>query len=217
LLFGADGSDPRELAQLTASDTQPAFLPGGHRIVFTGRRTLKSRSELYEVNVNGSGLRQLTFRGGSWAAPCSDGAIVFQRGTDLWLAPAHGHHWTRIARGSQPDCAPNSRQVVYVVSGHARLGLISVTGHHRRVLPHGSGAAEERDRPGRLSSPAFSPDGRDIAYLRSYDVAQQDGSRNELDVCNLSGRIRSRRDVADQSGGGLGSEAQQSITQYVGW
>lgn len=218
LLVGTDGSDPHTLAQLTASDTQPAFLPGGQRLVFTGRRALKSPSELYEANVDGSGLRQLTFRGGSWAAPCSNGAIIFQRGADLWLIPAHGNHWTRFVRGgSQPDCAPNSRQVVYVISGHLRLTLIGLNRRSAKILPHGSGADEESDRPGALGSPAFSPDGRNITYLRTYDVLQQDGSRSELDVSNLSGRIRSRRDVADQSGGSIGSDAQQSVTQYVDW
>ena len=64
---------------------------------------------------------------------------------------------------------------------------------------HGSGADEESDRPGALSCPAFSPDGRNVTYLRTYDVLQQDGSRNELDVSDLRGRIRLRRDVADQS------------------
>jgi hypothetical protein len=218
LLLGTDGSDSRTLAQLTASDTQPAFLPGGQRIVFTGRRALKSPSELYEANVDGSGLRQLTFRGGSWAAPCSDGAIIFQRGADLWLIPAHGNHWTRFVRGgSQPDCAPSSSQVVYVIRGRSRLTLIGVNGRGVKVLPHGRGADEESDRLGALSSPAFSPDGRNVTYLRTYDVLQQDGSRNELDVSDLSGRIRSRRDVADQSGGSIGSDAQQSVTQYVDW
>ena len=218
LLLGTDGGDPRTLVQLTASDTQPAFLPSGQQIVFTGRRTLKSPSELYEANVDGSGLRQLTFRGGSWAAPCSNGAIIFQRGADLWLIPPHGSHWTRFVRGgSQPDCAPNSRQVVYVITGHSRLALIGLNGRGAKVLPHGSGADEESDRPGALSSPAFSPDGRNVTYLRTYDVLQQDGSRNELDVTDLSGRVRSRRDVADQSGGSIGSDAQQSVTQYVDW
>lgn len=218
LLVGTDGSDPRTLAQFTASDTQPAFLPGGQRIVFTGRPALKSLSELYEANVDGSGLRQLTSRGGSWAAPCSNGAIIFQRGADLWLIPAHGNHWTRFVRGgSQPDCAPNSRQVVYVISGHSRLTLIGLNGRGAKLVPHGSGADEESDRPGTLSSPAFSPDGRNVTYLRTYDVLQQDGSRDELDVSDLSGRIRSRRDVADQSGGSIGSDAQQSVTHYVDW
>jgi hypothetical protein len=48
-------------------------------------------------------------------------------------------------------------------------------------------------------------------------VLQQDGSRNELDICDLRGRIRSRHDVADRAGGSLGSDAQQSDTQYLGW
>jgi Tol biopolymer transport system component len=218
VLAGTDGSRPHTLRQLTASDTQPAFLPGSNRIVFTGRRTLTSPSQLYEANVNGSAVRQLTFRGGSWAAPCGNGAIVFARGADLWLIPARGSHWTRLVRGgSQPDCAPNSRQVVYRTRNHARLALIGLNGRGGKVLPHGLGAAEESDRPGSLSSPAFSPDGGSIAYLRSYDVLQQDGSRNELDVSDLSGRIRTRRDVADVSGGSIGSDAEQSVTQYVGW
>jgi hypothetical protein len=68
-----------------------------------------------------------------------------------------------------------------------------------------------------LSAPAFSPDGTSIAYLRTYNVDQQDGSRNELDVADLSGRIHSRRDIADQSFGSIGSDAEQTITTYIGW
>jgi dipeptidyl aminopeptidase/acylaminoacyl peptidase len=218
VLLDADGANLRALPQLTATDTQPAFLPGGQRIVFTGRREPGSPSQLYEVNVDGSGLRQLTFRGGSWAAPCANGAIVFERRADLWLIPAHGNHWTRLVRGgSEPDCAPNSRAVVYVTRNHSRLALIGLNGHGGKLLPHGRGAAEEPDRPAGLFSPAFSPDGRSIAYLRSYDVLQQDGSRNELDICDLGGRIAVRRDIADQAGGSIGSDADQSVAQYVDW
>lgn len=217
-LIVTDGASPQALRQLTASDTQPSFLPGGRRIVFTGRRSPKSPSQLYEVNLDGSGLRQLTFRGGSWAAPCANGAIVFQRGADLWLIPAHGSNWTKLGHGgSQPDCAPNSRQVVYVIRGGSRLALIGLNGKSGKPLPHGQGTDEESDRPGTLSSPAFSPNGTEIAFFRTYDVLQQDGSRNELDVSDLTGRILTRRDTADQAGGSIGSDAEQSVSQYLAW
>jgi hypothetical protein len=48
-------------------------------------------------------------------------------------------------------------------------------------------------------------------------VLQQDGSRNELDICDLGGRISVRRDIADQAGGSIGSDADQSVAQYVDW
>jgi Tol biopolymer transport system component len=218
VVLGADGANLHVLPRMTATDTQPAFLPGGQRIVFSGRSAPRAPSQLYQANIDGSGLRQLTFRGGSWAAPCANGAIVFERGADLWLIPARGNHWTRLVRGgSEPDCAPNSREVVYTTRGHLRLALIGLGGRGGRLLPHGRGAAEPPDRPAELFSPAFSPDGASIAYVRDYDVDQQDGTRNELDVSDLSGRIRTRRDVADQAGGSIGSDAQQSLTQYVGW
>jgi Tol biopolymer transport system component len=206
------------LPQLTASDTQPALLPDGNRIVFTGRSRPGATSQLYEVNLDGTGVRQLTFRGGSWAAPCANGAIVFERGADLWLIPARGTHWTRLVRGgSEPDCAPNGRQLVYATQRYSRLALIGLDGRGRKLLPHGSGAEEESDRPGGLFSPSFSPDGRSIAYIRTYAALQQDGVRNELDISDLSGRIQTRRDVADQAGGSIGSDADQSLTQYVSW
>jgi len=217
-LFDANGANPQTLPQLTASDTQPAFLPGGQRIVFTGRWTAKAPSQLFEVNVDGTGLRQLTFRGGSWAAPCPDGAIVFDRGANLWLIPAHGTRWTRLVRdGSEPDCSPNSSQVVYVTLAPTQLAVIGSSGRGGRLLPHGSGADEEPDRPAWLYSPAFSPDGRSIAYLRNYDVLSEDGSRDELDVSDLSGRIQMRTDIADNGTGSYSEESDQSVTQYVSW
>jgi hypothetical protein len=41
--------------------------------------------------------------------------------------------------------------------------------------------------------------------------------RRELDISDLSGRIQTRRDVAGQAGGSIGSDADQSLTQYVNW
>ena len=181
LLLGTDGSDPRTLAQLTASDTQPAFLPGGQRIVFTGRRALKSPSELYEANVDGSGLgssRSVVVRG---RRPAPTGRSSFS-GAPTCGDPgpkqpldAVGAWWIAARLRAEQPPGRVRHQWPFAADAHRPKRA-------RREGPAPRSGANEESSAGALSSPAFSPDGRNVAYLRTYDVLQQDGSRNELNV-----------------------------------
>lgn len=75
-VLDADGTNVTVLKQLTSSDTEPAFLPNGTSIVFAG--TMSGHRNLFSVNADGTGLKQLTTQGGSWPAPCGNGAILLR-------------------------------------------------------------------------------------------------------------------------------------------
>jgi hypothetical protein len=216
LLTGSE----RTLPALTADDADPSFLPSGQTLVFTGRPAANAPTELYAVGLDGAGLRRLTTGGGSRPAPCAGGAVAFQRGTAVWLLPRLGSRPRRVVRDAiQPDCAPSGQRIVFLRPGgaHPSLHVVGLDGRHGRQLRRGTSPSEDPTHVTNLSSPVFSPDGRGIAYLRGYDAPQADGSAQELDLADLSGRVRSRRVIAGQSGGSIGSDGSQSAVGDLGW
>ncbi len=183
-LVSANGKSVRILRQLTSNDENPAFLPGGKMIVFSG--TVDHLTNLYEVGVDGTGLRQITTGGGSWPAPCSNGAIAFVGKDGLYITRVHGRP-RRLVRGSvsTPDCAPNSRRIVY---GNAVGGIDTVAargGRHRGV----------RNAVG--DNPVYSPDGRFIAYVTNVYAQDLSNLIDEVWVSRLDGKVTRRDEVGN--------------------
>lgn len=62
-IVNADGSDPRRVTQLepsTSWDDEPQFSPDGKKLVFTRVDLARQKDAVFTVNVDGSGLAQLT-------------------------------------------------------------------------------------------------------------------------------------------------------------
>jgi WD40 repeat protein len=188
-LLDARGKNVTALKQLTSSDTDPAFLPNGATVVFAG--TADGRQNLYTVNADGTGLRQLTTTGGSWPAPCRNGSIAFVNQGALYLRKASGSV-KRLARRSnvlEADCAPNSRSVVYTTG----LGvfIVKTAGGTRRLK--GVAGAEY---------PVFSPDGTRIASLQSLPDSEAGGYAVDTIAVQLA--TNGRRVRKDAIGDNLG-------------
>ncbi len=194
-----DGSGARIVPRVTLDDEDPAFLPDGSRVVFAGttaptttppsdfREQGKKPSELFIVGVNGNGVRQLTHDGGSMPAPCGNGTIAFVKHGDIYLLSRDGRSRRRLTKhgGTEPDCAPNSRRIVF--SHYGNLYTISTSGRNvKRVPTHPS--------PGRFgaSYPVFSPSGRMIAYRSGYHASFV--SYQDLVVRKLDGQL-----ISDQT------------------
>ena len=99
----------------------------------------------------------------------------------------NGSRQKRLARGTAPSISPDSRRVA--VKRYEKLVVVGAGGRHERVYrPLG------RKRPGELSraaaSPAFSPNGRSLAFTLKRTVSYGPGLHlsNRLAVFSLRSR-----------------------------
>lgn len=163
----ADGTGFRRLPKLTDGDTQPAWSPGGSRIVFTGQHGTGSRatSDLYTVDPLGGHLTRLTYRGGSEGAWSAKGQIAFERRYNLYTITASGHelHKLTYRGGHEPDWSPHGTKLAFsraLRTGQPQAFIVNATGHGLRQLNTDRINAE---------SPAWAPDGR---FIATYAFAQ---------------------------------------------
>jgi dipeptidyl aminopeptidase/acylaminoacyl peptidase len=185
LVMNSDGSDLHQVGQVRTDCSGVSWGPGDRRIVFGGGRPGRINDGLWVVNVDGSGLKRLL--GGRGAtegihpAWSPDGrTIIFG-----WTGRSR-HPWGRLAavrpdgsgfhvvvgprsaphedEVSLPTWARDGKRLAYIRvdhrSGHVRrtLEVADARGHHRRMLvrlPIG---------PARSGAPAWSPNGRSIAF-----------------------------------------------------
>ncbi len=68
-IINADGSEVRQLTDKAGYDGGPFFSPGGQRIIFRSDRNLDDHLQLFVINTDGTGERQLTQHGSvvNWA------------------------------------------------------------------------------------------------------------------------------------------------------
>jgi TolB protein len=148
--MNGDGSDVRRLTHLPGPDGGPFFSADGQTIVFRGRhpegpelddyRTLLTRAiyrpttlELYVMNRDGSGLRQVTTLGAASFAPffTPDGKqIIFSsnygdpkgRNFDLFLVNVDGTGLERVTNNETfdgfPMFSPDGRMLVFASNRH---------------------------------------------------------------------------------------------------
>lgn len=167
----ANGRHVRRLRLLTSMDDEPAYLPSGRTLVFTG--TKHNQTNLYEVGIDGSRLTQLTRGGGSWPAPCANGSIAYIHRGALYLRQPNGSTRRLVPSGVKtPDCAPNSGSVIYQTTKN-QCRIVSAAGGTSRAV-----------RGRCYDWPTFSPDGTRIGSI------SQD---NSVTVITLSGRTTSSR------------------------
>jgi len=193
VIASAAGSAARHLAQQTADDEQPAFLPGDQALVFAGSPKPGAPLDLYTASTSGTGLTQLTSSGGSQPAPCANGSLAFVHRGDVYLLSADHRTQRRLTLrgGDSPDCSPDGRWIAF--TRNRDLYLISSSGRQVRRLTTG------HVLNGR---PAFSPTGQQIAITATFPCRHSgnccvdeysgycsDGSAG-LEVIDLRGRVR---------------------------
>lgn len=182
VLIGSDGSRPQFVPNEAGGE--PTWSPDAGTIVYTGSAEATStESNLFLIGVDGSGNRQLTFDGASEPAWSSAGEIAYVHDGDIYLIRPDGTHLRRLTfhGGNEPDFSPRGRSIVFDrrAGRHTQLFLIGTDGRVLRQLTRVRGAAK---------SPAFSPDGRWIAFIHETAQAGDSPYADTLTLMRSSGR-----------------------------
>ena len=214
----ANGSKQRQLTHLDGFATFPDFSPDGTTIVFGGVEGTDGHTEIYAVDAKtGGGLHALTSCVGL-ADGCfndlpvwsPDGTrIAFMHGVydpdldavldeQVWVMDADGGNPHPITTDSAPkdqvpDWSPDSSKIAYHAGGYGNGGIwvIDADGGNNHQI---SGCVAGDPSPcaqGDDWGPAWSPDGKKIAFLRDYG-ALGDATDRPVYVMNIDGSHQHR-------------------------
>ncbi len=149
----------------------PVFSPDGSRIAFMSQRD--GNSEIYVMNRDGSGTRRLTNNSAAdttptWSPTGTQIAFTSDRSgsPQIWMMDADGLNVRRITLGeSWADRATWSPAPFNEIAYAARSG----PGFDIRIYDVAAGKVTSTltDGAGTNESPAFSPNGRHIAFISS--------------------------------------------------
>ena len=157
----ADGTNVRYVTP----GEDPAWSPDGTRLVVGDRPGARGRTNLFVVNADGTGRRQLTFAGGIEPSWSGTDRIVFSRYIDQrrdselrTIDPDRNRTRLLVRRAEgKADWSPHAGRVVFRATRESGLWIATSDGKKRRRLTR-----SRRDR-----EPNWSPNGRTIIFIRS--------------------------------------------------
>ena len=194
-VMNADGSRKRNLTRDRASDDYPTWSPDGRRIAFLHGRG-RGRGQLYVVNADGSGLRNL----GRIAGPALFASQL------VWSPDGRTIYFGRYLVSTDGSGArklpyipliavwsPDGRQIAFV--GNRATGLPGPGARFKDdseiyvMNADGSGTRRLTHNVGYDGEPAWSPDGRKIAFQSKRRAVRGvvGGSKGEIYVMNADG------------------------------
>lgn len=191
-----DGSDPKQLTNNAAWDTDPSFSPDGGKIAFVSSRD--GNSEIYVMNADGSDQKRLTNntvtdQDPSWSPDGSKIVFVSFRDTsaDVFTMNADGSNPVNLSKfpagnETEPVFSPNGKKIAFrgLRDGGLEIYIMNDDGTEQTALTDSSGIDTE---------PAFSPDGSKIVFRSDRDggdreiyIMDSDGS-NEVNLTHTPG------------------------------
>jgi eukaryotic-like serine/threonine-protein kinase len=179
-LVNADGTDLTQLTNMDNGACQPSWAPDGMRLVFIspclGRgeifETIYNESSLYIINVDGTGLKQLTPSPGSdfepaWSPDGKQIAFTSVRGgfRQIYtldvdsLAVTLLTNTTDAIESSEPSWSPDGTKIVYTVKRVGTYQVWSMNSNGQEAVQLVRSGQDLWDY-----LPAWSPDGRTIFF-----------------------------------------------------
>jgi Tol biopolymer transport system component/serine/threonine protein kinase len=195
------------LTSFAGDETQPAFSPDGKRIAFVWDGDNSDNSDIYIRDVDGSAMVRLTTDIAEDVSPIwsPDGKrIAFLRAapiaTEVFVSPATGGIHGSVASlfptrveavGRHLDWSPNGKYLAAADKKSAdepfSIVLLEVdTGHKIQITAPPAGMIGDM-------GPAFSPDGRSIAFIRAIS-----GGVDDIFIAPTNGVGEVRRITSDR-------------------
>ena len=180
---GGEVIQPQNLTQLTASsalDISPSFSPDGKSLAYASDRT--GSFEIY-VRPLTTGEREIQLTSDpeqnlqpAWSPDGTRIAYHSKGRGGIWLVPAAGGAARQLTRfGSDPAWSPDSSTIVFQSDTLVDLTASAGPQTHLWLVPAQGGEARVLTRLGRPAgdhaSPAWSPDGKRIAFVAEARTA----------------------------------------------
>lgn len=187
-VYDFDRGEETRLTNTTSEEHVPTWSPDGKKLLSTSLRT--GDHEIFVMNADGSNPLNLTNHPGFDSDPAwsPDGRkIAFgafrNEGWRLYVMDADGSN-VRDVLGQNldgwtgPSWSPDGTQIVYVGPNKGSLQIFVVSAD-------GTGAEPITESAGGNAWPAFSPDGRYIAYLHYDARPENSGEQGTLMVYDV--------------------------------
>jgi TolB protein len=203
LLFQSDRDGPTRLFVLNLTngavrrvgttgdwfDEEPRWSPDGRRIAFSSTRGQKGNLDIFVMDADGSNLVRLTDhpaaeQGPVWAADSK--SLFFTGERDgrgeiyrVWLADKRVDRITSgIDRAIMPATSPDGRYLAYAAQ--------TIMSFQIQLMDLGTGKTQQLSSGGGSCRPSFSPDSKELAFVRiarepsQIDAVRETGTRTLL-------------------------------------